>query len=42
MIVKKYKHKFFEIKNYARITDDKPMVIQHFVRGLNDRISGGV
>lgn len=42
MIVEQYKHKFSELKQYAGIADDEPMLIQHFVRGLNDNISGGV
>ena len=37
-----FEHRFYELKQYARIGNDEAMLVQHFLRGLNDRISGGV
>ncbi|GLJ16906.1 hypothetical protein SUGI_0291780 [Cryptomeria japonica] len=42
MIVDQYEHRFYELKQYARIGNDEAMLVQHFLRGLTDRISGGV
>lgn len=42
MIVEKDEHRFFELKQYVSIGNDEVMLIQHFVRGLNAHIRGGV
>lgn len=42
MTVDQYEHRFYELKQYAEIGNDEAMLLQHFLRGLNDRISGGV
>lgn len=40
--VEQYECRFYELKQYAGVGDDEAMLIQHFIRGLNARISGGV
>lgn len=40
--VEQYEHRFYELKQYAGIGDDEAMLVQHFIRGLNARISGRV
>lgn len=40
--VEQYERRFYELKQYAGIGDDETMLVQHFIRGLNARISGGV
>lgn len=42
MVVEQYEHHFYELKQYAGIRNDEAMLVQHFFRGLNARISGGV
>lgn len=42
MSVDEYECNIFELKQYAGIVGDESMIIQHFVRGLSDRISGEV
>lgn len=42
IIVEQYEHNLFELKKYVRIEDDEAMLVQHFVRGTNNCISGGV
>lgn len=42
MSVEQYEHYFYELKGYVRIGDDETMIVHHFIRGLNDRISGDV
>ncbi|XP_059072251.1 uncharacterized protein LOC131043017 [Cryptomeria japonica] len=42
MSVDQFEHRFYELKQYAGIGNDEAMLVQHFLRGLNDRISGGV
>lgn len=40
--VEQYERRFYELKQYAGIRDDEPMLVQHFIRVLNAHISGGV
>ncbi|XP_057817973.1 uncharacterized protein LOC131030994 [Cryptomeria japonica] len=40
--VDQFEHMFYELKQYADIGNDEVMLVQHFLRGLNDRISGRV
>lgn len=40
--MEKYEHRLFELRQYVGIVDDELMLIQHFVRGLSDHISGEV
>lgn len=42
MSVEQYERRFYELKQYAGISHDEGMLVQHFVRGLNAQISGGV
>lgn len=42
MSMEQYGHRFFELKQYVGISDDEVMLVQHFIRGLNSCISGGV
>lgn len=37
-----FEHKSYELKQYGGIDNDEAMLVQHFLRGLNDRINGGV
>ncbi|XP_057839807.2 uncharacterized protein LOC131049758 isoform X2 [Cryptomeria japonica] len=40
--VDQFEHRFYELKQYVGIGNDEVMLVQHFLRGLNDRTSGGV
>lgn len=42
MIVDQYEHRFYELKQYVGIGNDEAMLVQNFLRGLNDCICGGV
>ena len=42
MTVVEYERKFFELMSYAGINDSSPLMVQHFIRGLNANIIGGV
>lgn len=42
LLVDQFEHMFYELKQYVGIGNDEAMLVQHFLRGLNDRISGGV
>ena len=37
-----YEHKFFELMSYVGISDSSPLMIQHFIKGLNANIIGDV
>lgn len=40
--MEQYERRFFELRQYDGYADDEPMLIQHLVRGLNERIGGEV
>ena len=42
MIVAEYERKFSELIPYAGISDSSPLIVQHFIQGLNNRYIGGV
>lgn len=42
MSVENYEWQFYELKQYSRISHDEGMLVQHFIQGLNTRISDGV
>lgn len=42
MSMDQFENRFYELKQYAGIGNDEVMLVQHFLRGLNDCISGGV
>lgn len=42
MLIVEYEQKFFELVPYAGISDNSPLMVKHFIRGLNDNIIGGV
>ncbi|XP_059064765.1 uncharacterized protein LOC131856844 [Cryptomeria japonica] len=42
MIVDQYEQRFYELKQYVEIGNDEALLVKKFMRGLNDRISGGV
>ena len=42
MTIVEYERKFFELVPYAGVSDSSPLMVQHFIRGLNDSIIGGV
>jgi hypothetical protein len=42
MSVAEYERKFYELMPYAGISDSSPLMVQHFIRGLNNRYIGGV
>lgn len=39
MSVEEYERKFYELKHFSGFRDDGPILVQHFIRYLNDRIS---
>lgn len=42
MTIEHYDKKLSELRQYSEIADDDVMLVQHFIRGLNDRIGGDV
>jgi hypothetical protein len=42
MSVEEYERKFYELKPFSGFKDDGPILVQHFIRGLNNLISGEV
>ena len=42
MIVEKYERKFYELIPFARISDSSPLMVQHFIWGLNNHFIRGV
>ena len=42
MIIVEYERKFYELMPYAGISDNPPQLSQHFIRGLNNWLVGGV
>ena len=42
MTVVEYERKFYELMPFAGINDSSPLMVQHFIRGLNNRFIGGV
>ena len=42
MSVAEYERKFYELIPYAGISDSSPLMVQHFIWGLNNRYIGGV
>lgn len=42
MTMVEYDKKFFKLMPYTRISDSSLVMVQHFIRGTNDRIIGGV
>lgn len=42
MSVVEYERKFYELMPYAGISNSSPLMVQHFIRSLNNRYIGGV
>ena len=42
MSVVEHERKFYEPMPNAGISDSSPLMVQHFIRGLNNRFIGGV
>lgn len=42
MSVDQFEHRLYELKLYVRLDNNEAMLVQLFLRGLNDRISGRV
>ena len=42
MSVAEYERKFYELMPYAGFSDSSPLMVQHFIRRLNNRYIGGV
>ena len=42
MSVVEYEHKFYELMPFSRFSDNPAQLTHHFIRGLNNRIIGGV
>ena len=41
MSVVEYERKFYELMPYASISDSSPLMVQHFIQGLNNCFIGG-
>ena len=42
MTVVEYERKFYELIPFSRISDNLAQLAQHFIRGLNNHLVGGV
>ena len=42
MTVTEYERKFYELMPFAGISDSSPLMVYHFIRGLNNHYIGGV
>lgn len=42
MLVTKYEHRFYELMFFSVFSENSAQLTQHFIRGLNNCIIGGV